>query len=72
MRGRGGEGVGDGGLEGIGVRGVGKKWMEMKEVKGWEDVRRGVWRYGRGMFNVMKEKWEVGLGDVDKIWKKVE
>ncbi|EGA76278.1 Yrf1-7p, partial [Saccharomyces cerevisiae Vin13] len=46
--------------------------MDINELKRSEDLSRGLSSYPTRMFNLIKEKSEVPLGHVHKIWKKVE
>lgn len=52
--------------------GLVKKLMDINEFKWLEDFSRGLFSYLIWMFNLIKEKFEVFLGYVYKIWKKVE
>ncbi|KAF4004439.1 DEAD/DEAH box helicase family protein [Saccharomyces cerevisiae] len=66
------EAVADAALQRIGLTGLAKKSMDINELKRSEDLSRGLSSYPTRMFNLIKEKSEVPLGHVHKIWKKVE
>ena len=66
------EAVADAALQRIGLTRLTKKSMDINELNRSEDLSRGLSSYPTQMFNLIKEKSEVPLGHVHKIWRKVE
>ncbi|CDH13845.1 related to Y' element ATP-dependent helicase YFL066C [Zygosaccharomyces bailii ISA1307] len=66
------EAVADAALQRIGLTGLTNNRMDINELKRSEDLSRSLSSCPTQMFNLIKEKSEVPLGHVHKVWKKVE
>ena len=66
------EAVANAALQRIGLTGLTRNPTDINELKRSEELSRGLSSYPTQMFNLIKEKSEVPLGHVHKVWKKVE